>query len=227
MQANYVQRLRLTFRKFGPTRFIGHLDLARTLERSLTRARIPMAYTQGFNRHPRMQLATALPLGFTSECEMADIYLSEAMEPEAARAQMMARMAPGIEVVRVEEVPIKEPPLQTITHEAVYRVTLLDRVETAVLQQRIDDLMEADEVVRERGHERKKKEYDLRPLILALAIEQVGEDETGTVLHMRLMLQHSRTGRPDEVLLELELDPLAARIHRTEIVLGEPIPSSQ
>lgn len=227
MQANYVQRLRLTFRKFGPTRFIGHLDLARTLERSLTRARIPMAYTQGFNRHPRMQLATALPLGFTSECEMADIYLGEAMEPEAARTQMMARMAPGIEVVRVEEVPIKEPPLQTITHEAVYRVTLLDRVETAVLQQRIDDLMAAEEVVRERGHERKKKEYDLRPLILALAIEQVGEDETGTVLHMRLMLQHSRTGRPDEVLLELELDPLAARIHRTEIVLGEPIPSSQ
>ena len=157
MQANYVQRLRLIFSKGGPARYISHLDLARTLERALNRAKIPVAYTQGFNRRPRMQMATALPLGFTSECEMADIYLGKAMEPEAARTQMMARMAPGIEVVQVEEVPIKEPPLQTITHEAVYRVTLLDRVETAVLQQQIDNLMNADEVVRERGHERKKK----------------------------------------------------------------------
>lgn len=219
MQANYVQRLRLTFRKFGPTRFIGHLDLARTLERSLNRARIPVAYTQGFNRRPRMQVAAALPLGFTSECELADIYLGEAMEPEVARVQMMARMAPGIEVVRVEEVAIAEPPLQTVTQEAVYRVTLLDGVETAVLQQRIDELMLAEAAVRERGHERKQKAYDLRPLIRELTIAQVGENDTGTVLHMRLLLQQSRTGRPDEVLLELELDPLAARIHRTEIVL--------
>lgn len=225
MQANYVQRLRLTFRKFGPTRFIGHLDLARTLERSLTRARIPVAYSQGFNRRPRMQVAAALPLGFTSECELADIFLSEAMAPEAAREQMMARMAPGIEVVLVEEVPIKEPPLQTITQEATYRVTLLDRVETAVLQQRIGDLLAATEIIRERGHERKQKAYDLRPLILTLAIETVGDDDSGTVLHMRLLLQHARTGRPDEVLLELGLDPLTARIQRTEIVLGAGVPA--
>jgi uncharacterized protein (DUF2344 family) len=47
MQANYVQRLRITFAKFGPTRFIGHLDLATALERSLNRAQVPLAYTQG------------------------------------------------------------------------------------------------------------------------------------------------------------------------------------
>jgi radical SAM-linked protein len=75
MKANYVQRLRLVFAKDGPARFIGHLDLARTLERMLNRAQIPLAYTQGYNPRPRMQLATALPLGFTSECEIADIWL--------------------------------------------------------------------------------------------------------------------------------------------------------
>ena len=84
MQANYVQRLRLEFAKTGPTRFIGHLDLAKALERSLNRAQIPLAYTQGYNPRPRMQLAAALPLGFTSECELADVWLLEAVDPEVA-----------------------------------------------------------------------------------------------------------------------------------------------
>ena len=48
-----AQRLRLTFSKDGPARFISHLDLARALERALNRAALPVAYTQGFNRRPR------------------------------------------------------------------------------------------------------------------------------------------------------------------------------
>ena len=48
------------------------------------------------------------------------------------------------------------------------------------------------------------------------------ESETKTaVLHMRLHLKPGRNGRPDEVLIALGLDPLAARIHRTAIVLNE------
>jgi radical SAM-linked protein len=105
MQPTYVQRLRLTFSKVGPTRFIGHLDLARTLERVLNRANIPVTYTQGFNRRPRMQMAAALPLGFTSECEMVDILLDEQMEPTAVQQQLLAKMAPGIILHKVEEVP--------------------------------------------------------------------------------------------------------------------------
>ncbi len=62
MQANYVQRIRLVYSKLGNTRYIGHLDLARTLQRAINRARIPIAYTQGYNKRPRMQLADALPL---------------------------------------------------------------------------------------------------------------------------------------------------------------------
>lgn len=217
MQANYVQRLRLTFRKGGPTRFIGHLDLARTLERALNRARIPMAYTQGFNRRPRMQIAAALPLGFTSDCEMVDIYLTEAVEPEKAKAQMALRMAPGIDVFHIEEIPIKEPAVQTVTQTADYRVTLLDPIDAADLQQRIDAFLAADSFVRQRGHGRKRKNYDLRPLVQSVRIESV-EDEV--ILQMRLLLQHSRSGRPDELLRSLDIDPLATRIHRTAIAFG-------
>ena len=220
MQANYSQRLRLIFSKSGPTRFIGHLDLAQTLERSLNRARIPVAYTQGFNQRPRMQMAAALPLGFTSECEMADIWLTETTEPEQVRQQLMAKMAPGITIHQVEDVVLKAPTLQTLTRESAYTVTMLDPVDTAVLQQNITDLLAADTLMRERGHGKKRKEYDLHPLIYHLRLIPGSDPVT---LEMRLAMAENKHGRPDEVLLELGLDPLAARIHRTAIVLADPV----
>lgn len=212
-EANYVQRLRLTFSKTGPTRYIGHLDLARTLERSLNRAKIPVSYSMGFNRRPRMQMATALPLGYTSQCELADIWLMERMEPEAARQQMMSRMAPGIEVSQVVEIPLSAPALQTLTAESTYTVTLLDSVNTQELQQKIAALLAATTHMQER----RGKTYDLRPLILDIHLAA----DDPLQLFMRLYLMESKTGRPDEVLLALGYDPLSARIHRTTIKLVE------
>ena len=219
MQANYVQRLRLTFSKTGPTRYIGHLDLVRTLERSLNRAHIPMAYSQGFNKRPRMQLATALPLGYTSECELADIWLVKTMEPEQARQQLMAKIAPGITIHRVADIPLSKPNLQTITAASTYTVILLDPVDTAVLQQRINDLLAAKTHIRVRARGKERKEYDLRPLILDLSLAETSDNQTQ--IKMRLALSQGATGRPDEALLALELDPLAARIHRTALILNE------
>ncbi|KAA3663465.1 MAG: DUF2344 domain-containing protein [Chloroflexi bacterium] len=218
MQPNYEQRLRLTFRKLGPTRYIGHLDLARTLERSLNRAHIPMAYTQGFNQRPRMQMATALPLGTTSEYELADIWLTEKMDPETARQQLMEKMAPGIDVFRMEEIAFAEPALQTLTVSSHYVATILDPVDTAVLQTRIDALLASETHIRERATGKKRKPYDLRPLILDISLNQTDD---ALQINMHLSLAPSKTGRPDEVLLTLELDPLAARIHRTKIMLAE------
>jgi len=215
MNANYAQRLRLTFRKEGATRYIGHLDLARTLERSLNRAQIPMAYTQGFNKRPRMQLAAALPVGYVSECEMADIYLTERMEPKAAREQMMRRMAPGIEIWRVEEVDLQAPALQTLTAVTTFTALLLDPAEPAALQQRIDDLLAAETLIRQR----RDKTYDLRPLIEDVTLTATEDGSTQIV--MRLIMMPAKTGRPDEVLTALDLDPMAARITRTEIMLAD------
>jgi len=219
MEANYVQRIRMTFSKDGPARYISHLDLARTLERALNRAQIPVAYTLGFNRRPRMQLASALPLGYTSSYEMADILLGERMEPETVQSQLMAKMAPGITITAVKEVPTGGKSLPALTEEATYTARPLDPVNTAELRQQIARLLAADAVRRERGHGRKRKEYDLRPLILDLQLAD--EPESPLLIEMRLLQQPSMTGRPDEVLRELGLDPLDAHIHRQRLVLQD------
>jgi radical SAM-linked protein len=224
MQANYVQRLRLEFAKVGPTRFIGHLDLAKALERSLNRAQIPLAYTQGYNPRPRMQLAAALPLGFTSECELADIWLLEVVEPEAAAEAMAAKMAPGIELKKVSQVDLSEPALQNLVEEAVYLARIARSPGRPAVATAVAQLLAATNIVRER----RGKTYDLRPLVHDLALTALAEIPSGDaekgddclVLSMRLSMLPGKTGRPDEVLDALGLDALDARIHRQRLILA-------
>ncbi len=215
MQANYVQRMRLTFSKEGPARYIGHLDLARTLERALNRARIPVSYTQGFNRRPRMQFAAALPLGFTSTGELADIWLATEIAPQTLQEQLMEKMAPGIDVWQVEEVALKAPALQNCTSAAQYAVLVGDLLSSSVLQERVNQLLQQEELWRER----RGKRYDLRPLVLTLTLPaaEAGAQE----LLMWLDLRPGKSGRPDEVLAALGMDPLDLHIRRTAITLDE------
>ena len=74
MESQYVGpiRLRIVFAKTEAMRYTSHLDLHRTWERTIRRANLPLAYSQGYNPHPRINLASALPLGFTSDCEVVE-----------------------------------------------------------------------------------------------------------------------------------------------------------
>ena len=214
MQANYVQRIRLVLGKSGYTRFIGHLDLARTLERAINRARIPVAYTQGFNKRPRMQLADALPLGFTSECEIVDLWLRERVEPQAVEIRLAEAFPSGLDLHAVNEVDISETALQNQTVEATYKVTPDESLESGELQSRIDALLSLPSIPRER----RGKTYDLRPRVFSLAVSH--SDDGRSVITMILSLAPGEVGRPDEVLYSLDLDPLSAIVHRTQIVLA-------
>ena len=51
-----VQRLRLRYAKRGRLRFTSTRDFQRAFERALRRTGVPMAYSQGFNPHPRISL---------------------------------------------------------------------------------------------------------------------------------------------------------------------------
>jgi radical SAM-linked protein len=220
MQANYVQRLRLTLSKDGPARYIGHLDLARTMERSLNRAQVPIAYTQGFNRRPRLSFAAPLPLGYTSEYELADIWLLEEVDPHKIIGQIMSKMAPGITITAVEQIPLDAPSLQSVTASAVYDVMPFEKMNAEELSSRASRLLAEESLIRERKSGKGKvKQYNLRPLIIDISTA-VGPDGNG-MLKMTLFLMEGKTGRPDEVLGALELDPLASHIHRTLITLRD------
>jgi radical SAM-linked protein len=204
-------RIRITFAKTEAMRYTGHLDLHRTLERSFRRAQLPLAYSQGYHPQPRLNLAAALPLGFTSQAEILDAWLEQDVSIEDIRKALEPALPPGIQILSIEEVDPHLPALQTEVKAIEYEVTLLDPA--SQLTERIAGLNSSESLHRER----RGKPYDLRPLILDLRlIPTNGYAEP--CLRMLLKGEEGATGRPEEVLAALDLDPNAARVHRTKIV---------
>ena len=81
-------RMAVVFTKEAPVRFVSHLDVQRLFQRAFRRAKLPMAYSQGFNPHPQMSFASALAMGWSSDVELMDIRLTEAVDPGHALEQM-------------------------------------------------------------------------------------------------------------------------------------------
>lgn len=80
--------VRLQFCKKGALQYISHLDLQRTFQRILSRAELPLWYTQGFNPHPKLVFGLPLPIGCESVCEMADIKLVRDIPAEDILARL-------------------------------------------------------------------------------------------------------------------------------------------
>ncbi|NUM43188.1 MAG: DUF2344 domain-containing protein [Anaerolineales bacterium] len=207
-------RLRLLYAKTNEMRFTGHLDVQRTLYRTLMRARLPITFSEGFTRRPKLVMAGALPLGCTSDCELADLWLNETLPLEEIEAAIHRAAPPGLRLLTVEELDPSAPKAQNLVVAGEYVVTLFDVIPE--LAQRIDALLAAESLPRER----KGKKYDLRPLILTL--EPLTLDTDGCQrLKMTLRAQDAATGRPDEVVAQLGGDPLGARYHRSALHLQQ------
>jgi radical SAM-linked protein len=195
-------------------RFIGHLDLHRAWERTFRRARLPLAYSQGFSPHPRLNLGSALPLGFTSECELIDVWLEQDLETAVVQAALQPALAPGLRVLDIQVVDLYRPALQSELEASEYVITLLEACPD--LEGRCLALLESASLPRVR----RQKAYDLRPLILALA--PLSDDEQGRQrVLLRLVAREGATGRPEEVLDALGTPPEEARTHRTRLIFKE------
>lgn len=205
-------RLRITFAKTEAMRFTGHLDLHRTWERTIRRARLPLAYSQGFNPHPRINLGSALPLGFTGEAEVVDIWLEENLPLNEVRSALERAIPPGVRIQSLEHIDDRTPTLQTELRASEFEVTFLD--DTPDLEDRVAELLAAETLPRER----RGKLYDLRPLIHALDSLPPSPEGHPRLL-MRLAAQEGATGRPEEVISALGAKPERTRVHRTRLVL--------
>jgi radical SAM-linked protein len=211
-------RIRITFVKQGALRYTGHLDLHKLWERAARRAELPLAYSQGFHPQPKMNMAAALPLGFSSRCEVMDMKLEQDISLESLPRRLNSTLPSGLQVVDVEQVDERAPALQTQVVSAEYEVTLTEAVDVSELKRKINSVIESKSVPRER----RGKMYDLRPLIEELtftpapfSLEAEGD---GVRIFMRLTAREGATGRPEEVLDMLGIAFEATRIERTRLI---------
>ena len=200
-------RIQITFSKQGPLRYTGHLDLHKLWERAARRAELPLAYSQGFHPQPKMNIASALPLGFSSRCELLDMRLEQEIPLDGLVEKLNNIMPEGIRVMDIKQADERAPALQTQVVSAMYEVTLKEPGLGSDLKRKIDSVMETESIIRTR----RKKEYDLRPLIEDITL--LSNNKIG----MRLTSKEGATGRPEEVLDVLGIAFEETRIERTRL----------
>lgn len=110
------------FYKGGLLRFVGHLDMMRTIHRAIRRADIPIAYSQGFNPHPIMSFANPLGLGIAGEREIMEIRLEREMSSEDCLNALNKELPDGLHIEAVRDIPDTTPAIMSLVEAAIYRI---------------------------------------------------------------------------------------------------------
>ena len=228
-------RLRIRFTKQGKIRFTSHRDTARMWERTVRRAQLPVAYSQGFSPHARLSFGLALSTGFESDAEYLDIDLDPAradgVEVAVLPAHLTALLPDGMAATAVAVLSPGAPSLQQIVTSCEYWIDLgvdpqLAGAPLEALAERValavDRVVGADSVIVTRERKGVAAPADIRPAILALDYlgpsgprqsGMLGPSNGGVRVRAELATQ-PKAVRPSELLAAIAVDAVT-RVRRT------------
>jgi len=213
-----MQRLRLTFSRGEELKYISHLDLMRLWQRVLRRADIPLAYSKGFNPHPKLSLAAPLAIGVTSSGELMDIFLEHRVSPHFFLKSIGSQLPSGVDVSEVEEIGLGLPSLQSQVLYAEYEVCAETGRSPEEVEASIQSLLDRDTLPWQHVRDKEIRSYDLRKLIDSIRLADSKPPEC--LLEMRLRCDNTGTGRPEQVTSALGFDAPPKYIHRTSLILA-------
>jgi len=213
-----VQRLRFRIGRTGAVRFLSNLEWMTAWARALRRARLALAYSQGFHAHPKVSFSTAPPVGEESEGDYMDIVLHQRAEPADALRRLQDVLPEGFSVFDANEVPLKTPSLMSIV--AGYAYTIHTRADANALAGRIEDVLAAETLMVERkgkpkgrNRERPVTRVDIRPTIAELKLG--GSDGSGVTIEFTAVAPDRNMAKPREIVAILGLDPGTTRVVKT------------
>lgn len=194
-QAPPVQRLRIRYAKRGRLRFTSHRDFSRAFERAVFRARVPMAYSSGFNPHPRISYAGAAPTGSASEAEYLEIALAEVVDPDAIHTLLDESLPEGLDILEVVE-----STGGSLSDQLQASHWLLDlAVDPDAARAAVEQFLAADEVEVERMTKKGLRTFDCRAAVRSMTAAPI---ERGARLDV-VLVHGVPSVRPDDVLTGL------------------------
>ncbi len=170
---NSYETVRIKFYKRGGLQYISHLDLARTMNKIITRSKLPLWYTEGFNPKPKMVFAAPLSIGTESECEFMDLRLTERVPEALVMAALNANLT--------EEMQVTEAyyPSSKLTELAWFLYEIRIKTDNAgeALAERSSALLSSDDIVIEKKTKPREpaKEQNIAPLIKSAIASFDGE----------------------------------------------------
>ena len=206
-------RARVRYEKAGKLRFVSAIDLGRLWERALRKAGVPIAYSEGFSPHPKVSFPDALPLGYASTGEYAELAFAAPIDLESAIEDLNAAFPAGMAVHDAVEVAEGAPRLakwlRASAWDLRYPVEQQPLLEVAAAA-----VVDANAVMVERERKGERTTLDLRPAVHALFCDATDDEVSATV---RATVHHVEPPmRPSEVHQALDR---AARAHS-----GAPLP---
>lgn len=214
-----VQRLRLRYAKRGRLRFSSHRDFQRALERALRRIDAPMAYSAGFNPHPKISYAGAAPTGACSEAEYVEIGLARPVEPAAFARALDAALPPGLDVVEAVEASTTEFPQRL--QASVWRIEV-PGVSRAAADRAARAMIELESAEISKRTKSGQRIVDVRAALIELAVDtsddtsddapgdtskepvSAAQGGPGDCAILRMVVRHTTpVVRPDDVLAAL------------------------
>ena len=171
-------KLRIKITKDAGIRFISHLEYVRTIERAIRRAKLPVAYSEGFNPHMKFSLASALGVGVTSEAEFVEIELAEEIDLTATIKKLAVNLPTGIRILAADLADIKADKLMAQAGGADYRVVVPCKADCD-WQAAVENFNKAESVLFQKPIPKgrgKTKEIEVKNFIDHLEVERSGDD---------------------------------------------------
>ncbi len=163
--------VRLRFYKKGSLSFIAHLDLVRTVTKAITRAGIPVRYSEGFNPHPRLSFATAMSIGLESEYELLDIRLTKTVDAALLMQAFNESLTPELQAV---EAYFPTTKFNDIAY-ASYRITIHTEGADSAMAERCERALLAKPLVVFKRSKSGDKDTDISGGIVKLSVTFNGE----------------------------------------------------
>lgn len=190
-------KVRIRWGRTERFKYMSHLDTLRLIERSIRRARIPVAYSQGFNPTMKLSFGPPLTVGYTSEAELVEITMDQAFSAPTLE-QLRRAMPPGIEMFEARVIHAKSASLSSILNRARYTIDLSHWSDIEALRAQAEGLLAKESVISSRRGKDSEKEVDIRPPIYELTVD-------GSHLSMLLGIGEGGYVRPNEVLEQLRV----------------------
>jgi radical SAM-linked protein len=200
-----AQRLVIRYAKRGRMRFASHRDIARTVERGVRRAGLPIAYSAGFSPHPKISYAGAAPTGTASEAEYLEIALTGACPAPEVRDRLDAALPDGIDVIEVLDLADAPGGIAALRLEGSQWQVILPGVALGEAARAVEAFLAAPSVVVERHTSKGTRRLDARAAVITLELDRRAAQETdaGCVI-LRMVVRHLTPAvRPDDILVAL------------------------
>lgn len=199
-----MSKYRIRLIKGPEVRFVSHLDTMKLLERAIRRANLPIAFSEGFNPHPKIALGSALAVGVTSSAEYADLEFRQTLATEELIERLNRALPNGYQITEAKELIGKTDALMAILNRAAYQISLQAQqpINQQALNQAITKVLAETSIVVTRDTKRGPKATDIRSGIFKL--EGVVTEPTAVELEILVETGSSGNIRPDEVVKALE-----------------------